>query len=191
MHVGQKRQDALAGHAGPMTAALVLTGAPGAGKTSVLEALTTLLEIDGIAYGALETEQLGWGSPWLADELRLRQLAAVVTLQRQAGREVFLLAATTETTEQLHAFIRSVDVDRVLVILLCAAPDVVASRVARREPDAWPGKPALIAHARDLALSMSTIDGVDIVIETDQRDHVEVAEEVRRVLVDHGLLDSA
>lgn len=41
-----------------MTAALGLPGAPGAGNTSVLEALTTLLAIDGIAYGALKPEQL-------------------------------------------------------------------------------------------------------------------------------------
>lgn len=46
-----------------MTLALILTGPPGAGKSSVLEALTTLLELDGVEYSALESEQLAWGSP--------------------------------------------------------------------------------------------------------------------------------
>ena len=50
----------------PMTfilAALVLIGAPGTGKSSVLEALMTLLEIDDVEYGAMESEQLSMGSP--------------------------------------------------------------------------------------------------------------------------------
>jgi hypothetical protein len=42
------------------TWAMLLTGAPGAGKTSVLEKLATLLEIEGVEFGALESEQLGW-----------------------------------------------------------------------------------------------------------------------------------
>jgi adenylate kinase len=45
------------------TMAVVLTGAPGAGKSSVLDRLATLLEIEGVEFGALESEQLGWGSP--------------------------------------------------------------------------------------------------------------------------------
>ena len=49
-----------------MTLALILTGPPGTGKLSVLEALTTLLEIDDLEFSALESEQLAWGSPWLS-----------------------------------------------------------------------------------------------------------------------------
>jgi hypothetical protein len=36
-----------------------LTGAPGAGKSSVLERLATLLEIEGVEFGALEQSSLG------------------------------------------------------------------------------------------------------------------------------------
>jgi putative protein kinase ArgK-like GTPase of G3E family len=35
--------------------ALLLVGAPGAGKSSVLAALGTLLELDGVQHGAIET----------------------------------------------------------------------------------------------------------------------------------------
>ena len=47
-------------HVPMKTTAVVLTGPPGAGKSSVLEKLVTLLEIERIEFGALESEQLGW-----------------------------------------------------------------------------------------------------------------------------------
>jgi len=172
-----------------VTAALVLTGAPGAGKSSVLEALTTLLEIEGTAYGAIESEQLAWGSPWLQAGEWIPQLAAVLSLQHQAGRRLFLVAATTETGAELRGVVDAVDVEHVIVVCLSAAPDTVAARIARREPDSWPGKAALIAHARQLARSIPAIEGVDLVIDTGGRDPVAVAGEVRDALRVRGLLD--
>lgn len=92
----------------------------GAGKSSVLEKLATLLEIEGIEFGALESEQLGWGSPWLSGEPWLGQLRAVLELQRQAGRRRFLIAATTETSEELAAVRDAIAVDRLVAVLLSA-----------------------------------------------------------------------
>ncbi len=166
-----------------MTVALILTGPPGAGKSSVLEALTTLLEIDGVEYSALESEQLAWGSPWLATAQSLPQLAAVMALQRDAWRRLFLVAATTETTDELRGVAEAVGADRTLVVLLVAAPDVIAARIEAREPDRWPGKADLISHARRPAVSMPReLEGVDARIETGGRAAVDVAVEVRDVL---------
>src|ERR1700735_2065662 len=108
------------------TWAVLLTGPPGAGKSSVLEELATLLEIEGVEFGALESEQLGWGSPWLWDEQWLGQLRGGLELQRGAGRRRFLIAATTETTEGLAAVRDAIAVDRLVSVLLVAPPDVVA-----------------------------------------------------------------
>jgi chloramphenicol 3-O-phosphotransferase len=166
-----------------VTVALILTGPPGAGKSSVLEALTTLLELDGVEYSALESEQLAWGSPWLSPEQWLPQLTAVVALQRDVGRRLFLLAATTETTDELRGVAAAVGAARTLAVLLVATPDVVAARIDAREPDRWPGKVNLIAHARQLAVSMPReLEGVDASIETDGRTAVDVAVEVRDLL---------
>lgn len=166
-----------------MTVALILTGSPGTGKSSVLGALTTLLEIDGIEYSALESEQLAWGSPWLTASQWLPQLAAVIALQREVGRRLFLVAATTETTEELRGLVDAIGADRTVVVLLVGAPDVVAARIELREPDRWPGKAGLIAHARKLAVSMPRdLDGVDARVETDGRQPIDVAMEVRDAL---------
>ena len=171
-----------------MSAALILTGAPGSGKSSVLDALSTLLEIDQTAFGALESKELGRGWPWLSTADWLSQLAAVIALQPDAGRDLFLVAATTETQLQLQGVIDALAVDRVLVICLKAPPEVVAERITRREPDAWPGKDPLIAHAHELADSIPAINGVDAVVDTDGRAATDVAADVHDVLRDHDLL---
>ena len=173
-----------------MSAALVLTGSPGSGKSSVLDALSTLLEIDAIAFGAIESEQLARGWPWLAISESLRQLAAVTDLQRAAGRDLFLVVATTETSLELQEVIDALAVDRVLVVCLYAPPEVVAGRIAVRESDAWPGKRPLIAHARELAMSMRAITGIDVVLDTDGRSAVVVAAQVLALLRDHDLIPS-
>jgi cytidylate kinase len=169
------------------TWAVLLTGPPGAGKSSVLEELATLLEIEGLEFGALESEQLAWGSPWLCGEQWLGQVRTVLGLQRQAGRHRFLIAATTETTEELAAVRDAIAVDRLVSALLVAPPDVVAARIDARESDAWPGKQELIEHARHLAISMRNLAGIDIRIDTDGRETGDVAVELREALRAHGL----
>jgi chloramphenicol 3-O-phosphotransferase len=171
-----------------MTSALVLTGAPGTGKSSVLEALTTLLGIDGTPHGAIESEQLAWGLPWLEASEWLPQLTSVISLQRRAGRRLFLVSATTETAAELRDVVDAVAAERVLIVCLSAGPEIVAARIADREPDYWPGKNALIAHARRLAHTMPAIEGVDLVLETEGRDPAAVAKEVRDALRVRGLL---
>jgi broad-specificity NMP kinase len=170
------------------TRAVVITGAPGAGKSSVAEKLATLFEIEGIKFGALESEQLGWGSPWLSNDSVVRQLRAVLDLQREAGRATFLIVATTETDEELAAIVDAIGADQVTTVLLCASPDVVAARIDAREPDLWPGKQRLIAHARQLAVTMAQLSGIDIRFSTDGRDANQAASEVFDALHGHGLL---
>jgi len=154
----------------------------------VLEALSTLLEVDEVAFGALESEQLAWGWPWLAVSEWLPQLAAVVSLQRATGRRLFLVAATTETQLELQGVIDALAVERVIVVCLSAGPEAVATRIADREPDAWPGKAPLISHARVLAESIPSIAGIDSIICTEGRSPIDVAGEINVLLRDHDLL---
>src|SRR3954471_11685922 len=144
------------------TAAVLITGAPGAGKTSVLDALTTLLENAGIHFGALETEQLTRGHPWLSDARGHAQLREVCRLQRSYGRELFLLAATTETDADLRSLLDAVAAERRLVVCLRASPATVRRRVLGREPEAWGGRDRLAAHAAALAGAIPALEGIDL-----------------------------
>ena len=171
-----------------MSGALILTGAPGSGKSSVLDALTTLLEIERVHFGAVESEQLARGYPWLLASEWVPQLAAVVALQKVVGRDTFLVVATTEVRDQLLAVVNAVDAEPVLVVCLAASTDIAAERVAAREPDSWPGKAALVDHARTLAQQIPAIPGLDLVISTVDRAAADVAAEIRQALWDHGIL---
>jgi hypothetical protein len=165
-----------------VTAALILTGAPGVGKTSVLESLCMLLEIEEVRFSAIESEQFSRGYPWLSFSEWIPQLAAVVSLQRKAGRSRFLVAATAETSDELSAVSAAVHADRQLVVCLKASPDAVAERIAAREPDAWPGKAQLVNHARVLALEIPRLTDIDLVIPTENRAAPDIAIGIRDAL---------
>lgn len=171
-----------------MSGALILIGGPGSGKSSVLDALSTMLEVDQVEFGAIETEQLARGWPWLKASQWTPQLEAVIELQRRAGRQTFLVAATTETAQELRAVIDAVGADQVVVVCLSAPADLAARRVAEREPDSWPGKLPLVEHARKLAHEIPSLGGIDLVLSTADRRAAEVAAEVKRLLAAKGIL---
>jgi gluconate kinase len=171
-----------------VVSAVVLTGAPGAGKSSVLDALATRLEIEGVAHGAIESEQLARGFPLLAGSQWTEQLTAVLRLQREAGRVLFLIASTTETAQELRDVLGAAGAERSLVVCLVASAETVAERLRRREPDAWPGKQSLIAHARELAKSIPTLPGVDLRIDTERAEPAHVVDELMREMHARGLV---
>ena len=169
-----------------MTAAIVITGAPGAGKSSVAEAFTTLLDDEGIEHGAIESEQLAWGTPWLPDAAVHEQLAAVCRLQRGYGRRLFVVVATTETQADLEALVAAVGASRTLVVALSAPGDVCAARVLAREPERWAARESLADHARELADVIPALPGVDLVLSTDGRGEEAVASELLDASVNGG-----
>ena len=158
-----------------MTAAIVITGAPGSGKSSVAQAFTTLLENAGVEHGAIESEQLAWGTPWLTDAQAHEQLAAVCRLQRGYGRRLFVVVATTETQQDLDSLVAATGASRTFAVALRAPGDVCAARVLEREPERWAGRDALASHARVLADVIPALPGVDLVLDTDGRSAEAVA----------------
>jgi thymidylate kinase len=149
-----------------LTSAVLITGAPGAGKSTVLEALSER----GVPHGCFEREQLEWGEPWLSPGAVMPLLEAVCRLQREAGRTRLVVTATTETEDELRDTLRAIGAARSVVVALAVEPETAAERVAAREPDWWDGKADLVAHARELAASIPALPGVDLVIVNEGRD---------------------
>jgi gluconate kinase len=161
-----------------VVSAVILTGAPGAGKSSVLEELATLHDIEDIEHGAIEAESLSLGRPLLPASSWLTQLDAVLALQRQAGRQRFLITATCATAEELAGVRAATAAEQLLVVCLSASPETVTARLEAREPDRWPGKAPLIERARRFALTTPRLPGIDLVISTEQRAEWDVAAEI-------------
>lgn len=173
-----------------MVGALILIGAPGAGKSSVLEALATLHDIEDVEHGAIEAEQLSLGRPLLPASSWVPQLDAVLSLQREAGRRRFLVSATVATAAELAGVRSATAADLLLVVCLRASAETVAARIDVREPDRWPGKQPLIARARQLASSTPLLPDIDLVIDTSQRVAEDVAAEILEVMRRKGMLGS-
>jgi chloramphenicol 3-O-phosphotransferase len=167
--------------------AVVIVGAPGAGKSSTVEALSDLLAEGGTQHGALELEQLSWGHPWLPFAETIPQLEGVIAAQRMLGRELFLITATTETDEELERLVAALEPSPVLVVALRARPGTVAERILRREPEHWSGRDKLAAHAERLAVNIPSLRRVDVIVDSDDREPMEVARSIHAHLADHGL----
>ncbi len=111
----------------------------------------------------------------------------MLAVQRDAGRCLFLIAATTENEAQLRGVIEAARAQRSLVVCLSAPAAELAARLQRREPERWPGKAPLIAHARELAERIPALAGLELTIETTGRDAEEVAREVLAAMRARGL----
>jgi predicted ATPase len=162
-----------------MVRAIVITGAPGAGKSTVLEALAGLLDNAKVPHAVLESEQFAWGYPWLDEETAYEVLAVAVEALKARGRDLFLIAGTTETDAHIAAITAAIAADETTVVCLTAAPETTARRVFEREPPEWLGRDELVAHSAVLAAQIPALRGIDLRVSTEGREAPDVAAEIR------------
>jgi broad-specificity NMP kinase len=155
--------------------AVLITGPPGSGKTSVLTALSDALSDDGVAHAALEVEAIVGTHPALDEDARLRHVRVNCALLRKAGPELLVVGDTVETSAELAALREAVGADEVFVVRLRAEPDTLAERIIAREPPGWSGLDALVEHAR----AMSDVPGADLVLCTEGETAEAVAARIR------------
>ena len=159
--------------------AVVITGPPGAGKTTVLNALVDALSDDGIAHAAVEVEMLVWTHPALTDEQSARLVRAACDVYREAGHRLLLLARTLETDADMARLLDAVGADEVFLVRLEAEPASLVERIIAREPPSWSGLSGLVEHAQKLAATMPGLAGVDLVLSTEGERAEDVAARIR------------
>ena len=152
---------------------------PGAGKSSVLQRTDALQ--DDIAHAAVEVETLVWTHPALTEEQSRRQIRLNCRLFRDAGHTLLLLAHTLETRRR-HRTAGGLDADDTVLVPLEAQPQTLVERIIEREPASWSGLPGLVEHAKELAITMPDLAGVDLVVSTEGQRPEDVAARIRAAL---------
>jgi chloramphenicol 3-O-phosphotransferase len=159
--------------------AVVITGPPGAGKSSVLTALSDALSDDDIAHAAVEVESLVWTHPALTDAQWLRHVSVHCQLLRDAGHTMLVLAQTLETDQDVTDLLSAVAADAVFLVRLEAPAATLAERIIEREPARWSGLHALVEHAQELVATMPALARVDLVVSTEGQRPEHVAARIR------------
>ena len=162
--------------------AVVITGPPGAGKTSVLTALVDLLTDEDVAHAAIELETLARTHPALTDELWLRHIRATCAVYREAGHDLLLVAEIVETDRDLDELLDALGAEGRFLVRLEAEPATLAERIVEREPETWSGLADLVEHSQELAATMPALAGVDLVISTEDQRPEAVAARIRAAL---------
>ena len=159
--------------------AVVLTGPPGAGKSSVLEALSDALVADDIAHAAVETEALTATHPPLDDARWLAHVDAACRLHRQQGQRLLLVATTVESDADLSGVLRAVGADEHGVVRLEAEPATLARRIVAREPEGWSGLDELLTASARLGPVIPGLEGIELALSTENARPAEMAARIR------------
>ena len=159
--------------------ALVLTGAPGSGKTAVLEALSDQLVVEDVRHALVETEALTSAHPPLDDSQWFEPIQAVCGLYRLFDYPLLLVAVTVESGEDLRRLLAAIGADEHAVVRLEAEPETLHRRIVDREPAGWSGLDELLAASTRLSSVIAGLDGIALTLSTERQRPPVVAERIR------------
>lgn len=163
--------------------AVVLTGAPGAGKTAVLEALSDQLVVEDVRHAHVETEALTSAHPRLDDDQWFEPVRAVCGLYRRFDYPLLLVTVTIESGEDLRRLLAAVGADEHAVVRLEADPETLRRRITAREPAGWSGLDELLAASSRLSTVIAGLD-VALALSTEGQRPPVVAERIRDAFAD-------
>jgi hypothetical protein len=147
--------------------ALVIIGAPGAGKTGVQAALSDLLVADDVRHVTFEVEAVTLAHPALPDDAWSEPVRAVSAIYRRLGYELLVVTATVESRRDLEEVIAAIAPDEHAVVRLEAEPETLRRRIVEREPDGWPGLDGLLAAAGRIAPVVAGLEGLALTVSTE------------------------
>jgi nucleoside-triphosphatase THEP1 len=81
--------------------AVVVTGAPGSGKSVCLMALSDALVDDEIAHATIDVDEVAWAYPFPDEDQRRRHLSALWESHRRAGHDLVLVSEVVESAAEL------------------------------------------------------------------------------------------
>ena len=159
---------------------LLLTGAPGAGKSEAMTRVHDSLADAGIDSAAIDVDQLARSYPPIDQDRHLAHLSALSESFRQMGHQLLVVAAAAESNDELRAWLEAAGAERRYVVHLIATPATLERRLLERENLEWSGMPELLESAR--RLSSVRFDDADLELDTESLARDEVAASIEMQL---------
>jgi chloramphenicol 3-O-phosphotransferase len=159
--------------------AVVVTGPPGAGKTSSLIALSDLLVEDRVPHAAVDVDEIAWSYPFPDLAGRCGELRSWSAERRARGCRLALVAEVVESEAHGADVLAAIGADEHLLVALHASPATLRDRIVAREPPGWRGLERLLAEAARYAEPPA---GAHLVLDTERLTTAEVAREIRAPL---------
>ena len=151
----------------------------GVGKSSVAEAVHSLLVASAIPHGAVDLDWL-WSGYWTAGpstmEMACSNLRVVWKNYRAVGATHLVIAGVVESEADARRYGDAAELTSLSVCRLSAQPEAIEARLRGRNSGnalEWH-----LARARELQELMEERSIGDLVIETDSKDHEMIAREV-------------
>src|SRR5688572_8661223 len=162
---------------------IVITGAMGAGKTTVMAEASDILAAAGIVHAAVDMDTLGIAHvpDGAALDLASRNLASVWRNYAGAGVTRLLLAEAIESADDLERIRRAIPHAQVVVCRLTASLETMEQRVGVREPGMH--HDLLVARVAELDARLSAARLEDFTLDNDA---AAVTDTARAMLVRAG-----
>ena len=92
---------------------------------------------------------------------------------------MLLVAEVIESPGHLRDVVDAIGADELLLVRLEARLATLRQRIIAREPPGWHGLDHLLGEAEPLHRALPQLDGVDVVLDTEQLGSAKIAERVR------------
>lgn len=158
--------------------AVIITGAPGAGKTVTLIGLHDALADAGIAHAAVDVDDVAWSFPYPDAGTRLEALRDAVASHRRRGATLFLVGEVVETGAGLRALLDAIGTHDHLLVRLTASAATRRERIIAREPPGWSELEHLLEES---AGHDDRLEG-GLVLDTERSTPRELGERIRAAL---------
>jgi broad-specificity NMP kinase len=159
--------------------AVIVTGPPGAGKTTCLIALADALIDRQVAHAAVDVDEVAWAYPFPSDGERLVLLGHAWDAHRGAGHDLLLVAEVVESNAHLAELLSAVGADDHLLVRLEAQPATMRERIVAREPAGWSGLEHLLGEVERYAVALPKLDGVHVTLDSERLSPEEEAALIR------------
>jgi hypothetical protein len=159
--------------------AVLITGAPGVGKTTYLTALTDVLADDDIAHAVIDADDVAWAYPYPDLEARTGYIRHVWDAHRARDHQLLLLGEVVESAEHLANLLDAVGAGDHLLVRLTAPYMLIRQRILAREPVEWSGTEHLLEETRRWVERVDAMEEAHVTIDTVRTGPLEAAARIR------------